>query len=353
MAEGRWYPTAITLSNKEILILGGSSNESTVHNFIPEVYNPSTNTLRQLSNTSTQNLNFAHLYPWIHAASNGKVFLSGPGNHIMYLQTNGLGSWEAFQNRDSQWRSYGSSVMYQPDKLLVLGGGGNNPSAVTIDLSGGGMQVATTNPMNSGRTNANASVLPTGEVFVNGGNTSGLNFDDSTSVLAGEIWNPVSGTWRTVAQASKPRNYHSVALLLPDGRIWTAGGGGCGTCTINQQSAQVFYPPYLFKNDASGLLADRLKVTSAPSRILYNRSYTLTIPNSTDISKVALISLGSVTHSFNMNQRYVPLSISSKTSSQVTVTSPLNSSIAPFGYYMLFVISSHGVPSVARIIKVG
>ena len=193
----------------------------------------------------------------------------------MYLNTNGQGSWEAHLNRDSQWRSYGSSVMYQAGKLLVMGGGGNNNSAVTVNLSSGNMQVTPANPMSFGRTNHNATVLPNGEVFVNGGNTSGLNFDDSTSVLAGEIWNPSSGMWRTVANASVPRNYHSVALLLPDGRIWTAGGGGCGTCTINQQSAQIFYPPYLFKKDGSGLLANRPRIVSGPSSVLYNTEYTL------------------------------------------------------------------------------
>ncbi len=353
MAEGRWYPTTITLPNKEILIVGGSSNSTTIHNFIPEVYKPSTNTLRQLSGASTQALNFAHLYPWLHTAPNGKVFYSGPGNHIMYLNTSGQGSWEPHLNRDSQWRSYGSSVMYQASRLLVMGGGGNNNTAVTVNLSAGGMQVTPANPMSFGRTNHNATILPNGEVFVNGGNTSGLNFDDSTSVLSGEIWNPSSGMWRTVANASAPRNYHSVALLLPDGRIWTAGGGGCGTCTINQQSAQIFYPPYLFKKDGSGLLADRPRVVSGPSSVLYNTDYTLTVPNATLVKRVALIPLGSVTHAFNMNQRYVALSIPSKTSSELTFKSPGNSRIAPPGYYMLFVVDSAGVPSVARIIKVG
>jgi hypothetical protein len=352
MAEGRWYPTTITLPNKEILIVGGSSNSSTVHNFIPEVYNPTTNTLRQLSNASTQALNFAHLYPWLHVAPNGKAFMSGPGNHIMYLNTSGQGAWEPHVNRDSQWRSYGSSVMYQPLRLLVLGGGSNNNTAVTVNLSGGGMQVTPANPMHFARTNPNATMLPNGEVFVNGGNTSGLNFDDTTSVLESEIWNPTTGAWRVVARAAKPRNYHSVALLLPDGRVWTAGGGGCGTCAINQQSAQIFYPPYLFKKDGSGLLADRPKINAAPATMAYNTGYTLTVPSGTAIRRVALIPLGSVTHAFNMNQRYVALPITAKTASSVSVTSPLHSRIAPPGYYMLFVVNGSGVPSVARIIKV-
>ncbi len=243
--------------------------------------------------------------------------------------------------------------MYQPSKLLIMGGGGNTNTAVTVNLTGGGIQVTPTGSMNSGRTHLNATVLPNGEVFVNGGNTSGLNFDDSTSVYSGEIWNPNSGIWRLMANADKPRNYHAVSMLLPDGRVWTAGGGGCGTCSVNQQSAQIFYPPYLFKKDNSGLLADRPRITSATSTMVYNSSYTILTNNGLAISKVSLIPLGSVTHAFNMNQRYLTLPIGTKTASSILVTSPAHSRIAPPGYYMLFVVNSSGVPSVARIIKVG
>lgn len=357
MAEGRWYPTTVTLPNKEILMIGGWSNETTYNNYIPEVWNPSTHTLRQLSNASTQNLpGFYHLYPWVHASmSTGKVFYSGPNANMAYLDTRGAGTWGSPVGRgDGISRLYGSSVMYNPNRLLIMGGGGNTSTAVTVNLTGGGIQVASTGSMNVGRTHLNATLLPTGEVFVNGGNTSGINFDDTTSVYSGEIWNPVTGVWRLMANADKPRNYHSVALLLPDGRVWTAGGGGCGTCTVNQQSAQIFYPPYLFKKNGSGQLADRPRITSATATMAYNTSYTLTMgTDGTKISKVSLIPLGSVTHAFNMNQRYMTLPISLKTANSVSITSPANSRIAPPGYYMMFAVNSSGVPSVARIVKIG
>jgi hypothetical protein len=356
MAEGRWYPTVVTLPNKEILMIGGWSDEQTTYNnHIPEIWNPTTNSLRQLSNASTQNRSFQHLYPWVHSTNvSGKVFYSGPTASVAYLNTTGLGSWDAAVGRDNMGRIYGSSVMYQPSRLLVMGGGVNNNTAVTVNLAGGGIQVTSTGSMNSARTHLNATILPNGQVFVNGGNTSGINFDDSTSVYSGEIWNPSTGTWQLMANADKPRNYHAVTLLLPDGRVWTAGGGGCGTCSVNQQSAQIFYPPYLFKKNSSGLLADRPRVTSATSTMAYNSPYTLlTGTNGLAISKVSLIPLGSVTHAFNMNQRYVALSISAKTATSVSITSPANSRVAPPGYYMLFVVNSSGVPSVARIVKVG
>lgn len=353
MTDGRWYPTVINLPNKEILMMEGfSSSETTRYNYIPEVWNPNTNTLRRLTNASTELRSVQHLYPWLHVAPNGKVFYSGATVSMAYLETTGTGSWSSTYQRDARARGAGSSVMYDLGKILVLGGGipGTN-TAVTADLTNS-VQASATGSMSSARTNPNATILADGSVFVNGGNTSGINFDDSTSVYTTEIWNPATGIWQLGATAQKPRNYHAVSLLLPDGSVWTAGSGGCGNCTANQQSAEIYYPPYLFRQNNSGLLAARPRVTVAPTAMTYNQNYTLTIPNAAAIQKVALIGIGSVTHAFNMNQRYVPLTISSRTSNSITVTSPANANLAPPSHYLLFVINSSGVPSVAPIIQV-
>jgi NPCBM/NEW2 domain/Domain of unknown function (DUF1929)/Glyoxal oxidase N-terminus len=351
MTEGRWYPTVINLPNKEVLFIGGNSNTTTTHNLIPDVWTPATNTLRRLTSASAQGRDFSHLYPWLHVAPNGQVFYSGSTTKMAYLDTTGSGTWSSTYTRDTTYRSYGSSVMYEPGKLLVMGGGGNTKTAVAINLTSG-VQVTATSSMTYGRTHLNATILADGTVFVNGGNTSGTVFDDTTSVYTSEVWNPATGGWQLGATAQKPRNYHAVSLLLPDGRVWTAGGGGCGSCNANQQSAEIYYPAYLFKKDGSGLLADRPRVTIAPSSMTYNGSYTLYSPTPSSITKAALVGIGSVTHAFNTNQRYVPLTIGTKTSTTLTVTSPNNANLAPPGYYMLFVMNSSGVPSVARIIQV-
>jgi Domain of unknown function (DUF1929)/NPCBM/NEW2 domain/Glyoxal oxidase N-terminus len=351
MTEGRWYPSVLSLPNKEVLIAGGNSNTTTHFNYLADVWNPTTTTLRRLTNASTQRRDFQHTYPWLHVAPNGQVFYTGSTTQMAYLDTSGKGSWSSTYTRDTKERFYGSSVMYEPGKVLVMGGGGNTTTAVTIDLTNG-VQAAPTDSMTYGRTNLNATLLADGQVFVNGGNTSGLNFDDSTSVYSSEIWNPATGTWQLAATAQKPRNYHAVSLLLPDGRVWTAGGGGCGGCAVNQQSTEIFYPPYLFKKDGSGLLADRPRVTSASSTMTYKQTYTLYSPTPATIQKAALAALGSVTHAFNMNQHYVPLTITSENSTSLTVTAPSNANLAPPGYYMLFVIDNNGVPSVGRIVHV-
>jgi hypothetical protein len=353
MVDGRWYPTILTLPNKEILMMEGfSSSEATRYNYIPDVWNPTTNTLRRLTTASTEQRSVQHLYPWLHVAPDGRVFYSGATVNMAYLDTAGTGSWSTTYPRDTLARGAGSSVMYDVGKILVLGG--NVPAtntAVTVDLTSG-VQATPTGSMAFARSNPNATLLADGSVFVNGGNTSGINFDDTTSVYQSEIWNPVTGTWQLGASAQKPRNYHAVSLLLPDGSVWTAGSGGCGNCAVNQLSAEIYYPPYLFRKNTSGLLAPRPRVTVSPSSMTYNQNYTLTIPNANQIQKVALVALGSVTHAFNTNQRYVPLTIASRTSTSVTVTSPANANLAPPSHYMLFVINSNGVPSVAPIIQV-
>lgn len=353
MVDGRWYPTLINLPNKEILIMEGfSSSEATRYNYIPDVWNPGTNTLRRLTTASTETRSVQHLYPWLHVAPDGRVFYSGATVSMAYLDTAGTGGWSTTYQRDAVARVAGSSVMYDLGKILVLGG--DTPAtntAVTINLTSG-VQATPTGSMAFARTNPNATLLADGSVFVNGGNSSGINFDDTTSVYQSELWKPTTGTWQLTATARKPRNYHAVSLLLPDGSVWTAGGGGCGTCSVNHQNAEIYYPPYLFRQNNSGLLAPRPRVTVSPSSMTYNQNYTLTIPNANQIQKVALVGIGSVTHAFNMNQRYVPLTIASRTSTSVTITSPANANLAPPSHYMLFVINSNGVPSVAPIIQV-
>jgi hypothetical protein len=65
-----------------------------------------------------------------------------------------------------------------------------------------------------------------------------------------------------------------------------------------------------------------------------------TIPMATDgtqVNKVVLIRPSAVTHSFNNEQRYIQVPIVSQSTTSVVIKAPANASIAPRGYYMLFV----------------
>ena len=84
----------------------------------------------------------------------------------------------------------------------------------------------------------------------------------------------------------------------------------------------------------------------------YGAAFQITTPNAASIRKVALLRLGAVTHSTNMEQRYVPLSFNAG-SGQLTATVPQNANVAPPGVYMLFIVDDAGVPSVAKMVRIG
>ena len=241
-------------------------------------------------------------------------------------------------------------------KILVAGGASSSKDARVIDLNGATPQVSATAPMASGRRQHNLTVLADGTVLATGGNSSGAPLVDlDNGVYPAELWNPATGQWRTLAAMQVTRQYHSTALLLPDARVLSAGGGICGTCDAVgylAKNAEVFSPPYLFKKDGSGELAPRPEITSAPDEVTYDAPFAISTPNAASIRKVALVRLGAVTHSVNMEQRYVPLSFTAG-SGAVNATAPANANVAPPGVYMLFVIGADGVPSVARMVRVG
>jgi hypothetical protein len=192
-------------------------------------------------------------------------------------------------------------------------------------------------------------------VLATGGNSSGAQFVDlGNGVYAAELWNPATGQWKTLAAQRVTRQYHSTALLLPDGRVLSAGGGVCGVCDragYLAKNAEVFTPPYLYKQDGSGELAPRPSITAAPATIDYGAGFEIGTADAQSIRKVALLRLGAVTHSVDMDQRYVPLAFSAGAGT-LTATGPANANIAPPGPYMLVVVDAAGVPSVATMVTV-
>ncbi|HXU06142.1 MAG TPA: galactose oxidase-like domain-containing protein, partial [Polyangia bacterium] len=339
MLGGRWYPTVTPLSNGEMLITSGRVDT-------PEVRTVS-GTLRALTGAVLS----LPLYPWFDVAPNGRAFYSGPDQTLRALNTSGTGAWQTFGQRDTINRDYGGHALYDIGKMLVAGGGPSTKDARVIDITGATPQVTPTAPMAFGRRQFNLTVLADGSVLATGGNSSGASLVDlNAGVYAAEQWNPATGQWRTLASESVTRQYHSTALLLPDGRVLSSGGGICGTCDqvgYLGKNAQIFSPPYLFQAD--GTPAPRPTIDSAPSTTFYGAAMNIATGSPASIGKVALVRLGAVTHSNNMEQRYIPLTFTAGATS-LTATAPANANIAPPGFYMLFIVDSNGVPSVARMV---
>src|SRR5919198_357460 len=298
MAAGRWYPTVTALNNGEQLITSGGPST-------PEV-RQNDGTLRSLSSASLG----LPLYPWFDVARNGRGFYSGPDQTLRGLDPSGTGSWQTYQQRDGIDRSYGGHAFFDIGKELVAGGGPSSTSAEVIDVQGATPTVTSTAPMAFGRRQHNLTVLADGTVLATGGNSSGAGLVDlNAGVYNAELWNPATGTWRTLAAMQVTRQYHSTALLLPDGRVLSAGGGIWGPCDqvgYLAKNAEISSPPYLF--DSSGNPATRPTITSAPSSVTYGQQFQVDTPGASSIRRLALVRLGAVTHSVNMEQRYVPLS---------------------------------------------
>ena len=237
--------------------------------------------------------------------------------------------------------------MYEPGKVLIIGGG-DPPTATaeTIDLNAASPAWLATGSMKYPRRHHNATLLPDGKVLVTGGTSSG-GFNDATgAALAAELWDPATGTWTELARGQIPRCYHSTALLLPDGRVVSGGGGRpAPTNGVNNKNIEIFSPPYL--NYTRPVVTD-----VSPTNVPYGQTIVVTTPSAATVAKVTLVSLSSVSHGDNMSQRFSQLTYA-QTNGGIFANAPVDRNLAPPGIYMLFLISTEGAPSLARMIKLG
>ena len=242
--------------------------------------------------------------------------------------------------------------MYRPGKILYTGGAPSivkattaTSGAVTIDLTEPSPKWKQAAPMHLARIYHTLTTLADGTVLAIGGETSSDQSIVTSGVLPTEIWNPTTETWTTTAPIQAARNYHSTAILMPDGRVLSAGGGhSTGLGGPGQYNAQIYSPPYLSNGP-------RPTITSASSASTYNKSITVTTPDASSIRAVNLVSVGADTHQSNMSQHFIPLSFTAGQGS-LTVQTPSSAAIAPYGNYMLFILNGAGVPSVAAIVQI-
>jgi hypothetical protein len=356
MNSGRWYPSSITLQTGEILVLGGerSRSEGLGVEPLPEIWQPSAAPGRRWRPLSTA-LKTLPLYSALYLTRSGAVFIPGPLRKTFYLDPTGTGRWSVGPTRlHAGPRDYGSSAMYEDGKVLIMGGGGTRSNPVTntaeiIDLDATSPAWQWTGSMKYARRHLNATILPDGSVLATGGSSAPGN-DASGAVFAAEMWDPVSGQWTEMASMQVSRLYHSTALLLPDGRVLSGGGGQPKAINggTNNSNVELFSPPYLFNGP-------RPTIGSAPSLVRYGETFPVQTTHAADITQVAWIGLSAVTHTFNFNQRFRRLSFS-RISNSLNVQAPSNSKLSPPGYYLLFILrpgtDGRPVPSVARIVGI-
>jgi hypothetical protein len=354
MTYARWYPTATALPDGKVLVTGGSDAGNAAYDRLPEVYDPATNKWTVLQTAGA----YIPAYPFIYVLPDGRVLEAGSTEYdgtaaspvltrVLDLKTR---TWTTV---DASHVDGGSSVMYLPGKVMKSGSSyeantaTNAPaSAATyvLDMTAANPTWVQTAPMNYGRAYQNLTILPDGTVLATGG-TSIVNANElAPAVRAAEVWDPTTQVWTTLADEQVPRVYHSTALLLPDGRVLVAGGGrNFGQEEANELNAELYSPPYLFRGP-------RPAVTGTPSAIAFDSEFVIQTPDAYSIRSVALVRTGADTHSFNEDQRYVPLTFH-QTAGGLVADAPADGNTAPPGNYMLFVVNADGVPSIAPVVR--
>jgi hypothetical protein len=350
MSYARWYPTANILPNGNMLVTSGETNCAGCDVTVQEIYNPSTNSWSELSAAPF----FFPYYPRVFDLSDGRVLVAATSEDPIVsevLDINAL-TWTAVGGAAVDG---GSAVMFLPDKILKMGTSADPSTdtfnsaatAYVLDMTQATPTWTQVASMAYPRTYLNSTSLPDGTVLVTGGELYAYPEYIQGAVYPTELWSPVTKTWKTLASLNAPRLYHSAALLLPDARVLISGGGRSVGCPdiedTDQLNAEFFEPPYLFQGP-------RPAITAAPAQLSYGQVFTVQTPNAAQIASVSLIRFGAVTHAFDVGQHFLPLTFTAGSGS-LTVTAPANSNLAPPGNYMLFIVNSSGVPSIAAILN--
>lgn len=387
MAYYRWYPTLVTMGDEpgRVLVVSGDDTSGNdvgqmevymeTSDRFEKVWGPGGPGGPGIPDDRSADHSFPQIYPSMHLLPGGEVFYTPTGWHsggcsgaADFPAAKPSGFYE-FQSTSppvkASWTDIGTQdaaaegaidrvkgmavLLVQPTypfvQVMVVGGGKDPESATTFQMINLSTLVPkwgppVTLPDGLARVNVNLVALPNGTVFVSGGRPLA-----GTPANGGACWiyDPVWMTWQECDAVANKRGYHSVAVLLPDGRVATAGNECPADTTY-----EVFSPPYLFTPDGS--LAPRPQITSLPAQVHHGHEFTIQTP-STTVAKVVLVPPMAVTHQTDSQQRVIQLTFRTTGPTELTATAPDGwhpHALAPRGWYMVFLVDHQGVPSVGQ-----
>jgi hypothetical protein len=380
MQNGRWYPSEVELADGRQVFVGGYTGQAPggePTNDI-EVFDPGQGlgsrgslTLKKHAARSTAN------YPHLFTLPNGNVLLAGPGS----------GDSGILDTKGFTWRDLPAPHVSRIGGNAVLVPGGPNGSwkvmqidgvlegrdktnaqrsTETIDAKRHHPRWRWSSDQNVSRSWPNTVLLPDGSmVTVGGGNGIDRTYGNYRTSSDGlrrhvELYDPATGKWSLGPPQQEDRTYHSVGLLLPDGRVWSAGDDrypeivfGDGSRGFSQSdTGEIYSPPYLFGSNGQPLsAAQRPQIVSAPGALSYGHAFSVTTAGPKPGSAV-LVAPSAVTHGADMHQRLVRLDTTSTGATSIGLKAPPSGKVAPPGYYMLFVLDARGTPSVAHWVQV-
>ena len=346
-SKGRWYPTQVLLGDGRTLVMSGLTEDPPggVLHTGHEIYSTETNAFTLLE-TSAQRRS-TDLYPHLFTMPNGRVLLAGPAraDSAIFNPANLAAPWTNLPQLAT--RRLGGNAVLLPNgtdgstSVAAIGGrpysGGPPSFNEKIDLGSPTPSWVSFPRLAVQRTWANTVLLPDRSMVTIGGEDSATS---STNERAVELYDPVTGSWRTGPSQVETRAYHSTALLLPDGRVLSSGDDR--NPSSPDDTGEVYSPPYLFKGP-------RPVISSAPSAVRWDVPFGVGAPG--EIDSAVLIAPSAVTHANDMSQRLVPLAIVTEHAGNgYTLKSPPSANVAPPGWYMLFALND-GVPSVAKWVR--
>ena len=370
MNHARWYPTTITLPDGRVITFSGRDENAAVVAQI-EIYDPAANTWTDLPVSANKSLD---IYPSLHLMPDGSIFYTGtrwdgssnpwmspPASARLNLTTN---TWSTVDDHEIPDRTEGFSVLLPPfvpgpfihehddipkprkepptlTRVLVVGGHGATATAEIIDMADAAPAWRRTADMNFARRNVNGVLLPDGKFLVCSG-IQHFKWDANPGyVYEAELFDPQVESWTVAAPMTVGRQYHSVSLLLADGRVLNVGSQ---SAVVREMQMEVYSPPYLFRGP-------RPKISSAPAAVKYEEEFLVESPDSCRIDRVVFVRPTSVTHHTNTDQRYIPLKWHREGKCGLRIVAPASAQIAPPGYYLLFILDDCGVPSVGRFVR--
>jgi Domain of unknown function (DUF1929) len=374
MANGRWYPTVVTLADGSTLVFAGIIRPDVNDDTIERITTPDTDGWIKSRDFGLP------LYPHLFEMSNGRLIFTGgkmdtAGDSVPFTfdPLNPTPSIVIADLQDPGQCNQCASVVMPPAQLqqfMILGGGPPDPDEPgqlqgdatnrvnVVDMTGD-RRYHPKARLNRARMHVNAVLLPDRTILATGGaftreaseRKGKVNPDVGREVFEAEIYDPVLDTWTVTAPATVARLYHSVALLLPDGRVVAAGGNPDKGSQVSwlepspdpleEMRLEIFSPPYLFQGP-------RPSITQVTQEIHYGEAVTIKSPDAANIKWVSLIRPGLTTHSFNGTQRLVDVTFTVVSSDALDASILNEPSIAPPGWYMLFLVARNGVPSVAK-----
>ncbi|MCX3062633.1 radical copper oxidase GlxA [Streptomyces beihaiensis] len=363
MHEARWYPTLTSLSDGRVLAVSGLDDIGQVVPGKSEIYDPKTKTWKY-----TGMKRQFPTYPSFFLTGKKKIFYSGSNagyGPADVGRTPGL--WDIGTNafspvkglKDPKILETSSSVLLPPaqdHKVMVLGGGGIGEShkstarTAIVDLKQDNPTFQQGPDLPEKTRYLNSVLLPDDKVFTTGGSRDYRGRSDS-DILRSQIYDPAKNTFTAAAAPTVGRNYHTEALLLPDGRVAVFGSDPLFGDKANtkpgtfEQRVEVFEPPYLHHGE-------RPDLSVAQKSVEHGGTLTLRTKDAKDITRVRLMHPGSATHVTDFDQRSIALDVRRGADGSLTATVPDDTALVPSGWYMVFVTDRGGVPSKAAWVHV-